>query len=87
MAVVAAFELQDLLSAGDAACEAQSGHGCLGAGADESDLVDRWNLVAEQFGKFDFEGGVDAEGHSFADGFADGIDDDGGAVTEDQRTP
>ena len=55
MAVVAAFEFQNLVAAGVTSRQAQGTHGGFGAGADHSNLFNRWHDFANFVGKLSFQ--------------------------------
>ena len=54
MAVVAAFEFDDLLAPGGTACEADRAHACFGARTHQTHHVDAGNQRDDGFGEFDF---------------------------------
>ena len=87
MAVVAAFEFDDFVASGEAAREADSGHGRFGAGADEAQPFDRRHDFGDFFGDDDFAFGGRAERQTAQRGFAHGFDDFGVRVSDNRRPP
>ena len=75
VAVVAAFELDDEVAAGEAARQTDGRHAGLGAGADEAQLLDGGKQRRDQFGEVGFAGVGGAEAGASAGGLADGLDD------------
>lgn len=62
VAVVAALELDDLVTAGESAGEADGGHGGFGAGVDHADFFDGGDPVGDEHGHFDLVDIRDAVG-------------------------
>jgi len=87
MPVVATGELDHLGPAGGAAGQPDRAHGRLGPRVDEADLVDRRNHPRDQFGKLHLGKGGGAEGGAPDDRRADGVQDLGVGMAEEQRTP
>ena len=87
MAVVAAFEFDDFVASGKAACEADGGHGRFGAGADEAQPFDGRHDFGDFFGDDDFAFSGCAERQTAQRGFAHGFDDFGVRVSDNRRPP
>ena len=87
MAVVAAFELDDFIAAGKAACETDGRHGGFGAGADQPQLFDAGHEFGNFFGDDDFALGGRAERQTAQRSFAHGLDDFGMRVSDNRRPP
>ena len=79
MAVVAAFELDDLVAAGEGAREAHRGHRRLGAGVDEAHELDRRHRVADEARQLDLELGRGAEAGAALGRLLQDLDDGGWA--------
>ena len=73
MAVVAAFELDDLVAAGIATGQANGAHGGFGAGVDHADHVHGRHQLADLVGHGDFGGGGGAEAQAVADRLIHGL--------------
>ena len=87
MAVVAAFELDDLLAAGGAARQADGAHAGFGARADQAHHVDAGDQLDDLFGQLDFALGGSAERESLEHRFLHRFHHRGVAVTQDHRAP
>lgn len=87
VAVVAAVELYDVVALGEAAGEADGGHGGLGAGGGHADFFDGGNPLADRFCHVDFVGVGDAEGDAVFGDLVDGVCDFDGGVAEDVWPP
>jgi len=87
VAVVAAVELDDLVAFGEAAGQADAGHGGLGAGVDHADFLDAGDPGGDELGHFHLVGIGDAEGEAVFGGFVDGVGEDGGGVAENVGAP
>ncbi len=87
MTVVAALELEDQIAAGEAAGEADGGHGGLGAAIDEADHLDGRHEGDDLFGQLDLFRGWRAVVCPFADGTFDGLGHVRVGMTQDQRPP
>ena len=87
VAVVAALELDDEVAAGEAAGEADGGHGGLGAGGDEAELLDGGKAADDEFGEVGFGGDGGSEAGAFGGGLLDGFDDRREGVAEDHGPP
>ncbi|KAF1852355.1 hypothetical protein Lal_00037083 [Lupinus albus] len=90
VAVVAAFELDDLVAPGGATGQAQRAHGGFGAGGDQADLFDGGHQLDDLFGHLDFSLGRCTEGQAACgcllyrlDHFRMGVADDGRAPGAD----
>ena len=87
VAVVAAVEFDDAVAPGEAAGEAETGHGGFGAAVAHADLLNGWDPVDDGAGHFDFPWIGDAEAEAEFGGFVDDIDEDVGGVAEDGGAP
>ena len=87
VAVVAAFEFDDLVASGESTGEADAGHGGFGAGVDHADFLDTRNPVGDDLGHLDFVWIGDAEGEAVLGGFVDGVGEASGGVPEDVGAP
>src|SRR5690606_28686056 len=87
VAVVAAFERDDLRASGCGASQADGCHGGFGAGADESYFLDGRQACGNRFGDFDFSFGGGAEGQAVNGGFLYGANDFRVCVAKDGGAP
>jgi len=87
MAVIAAFELDDSVTPGKAACEADRAHRRLGAGTDQPQHLDRRQQLADQLGHFDLTLGRCAERKATQRSLANRLHDGGVRVAGDCRPP
>src|SRR5690606_16730785 len=87
VAVVAALELDDLVAAGVAACQANRTHGRFGAGADHAHHVHRRHQLAHLLGHLYLDGGRCTKAQAVGNGVLYGSNDVGIAVTENQWAP
>jgi len=87
VAVVAAFEFDDLVAPGEAARQAQRGHGGFGAGVDHADFLDAGHPLANEARHFHFQRIWNAETDAVCRRFADGGEDDFRRVAEDGGAP
>ena len=87
VAVVAALELDDEVSAGKSAGEPDGGHACLGAGADEAQLFDGGKAAGDQFGEVGFGGDGGSEARATGGRLLDGLDHGREGVAEDHGPP
>ena len=87
VAVIAAFELDDEVAAGEAAGQADRGHGGFGAGVDQAHHFDGRDGIADGCGELDFGFGGRAETGADVERSVDGGEDLGMAVAEQQRAP
>ena len=87
MAVIAAFELDGQVAAGESPGYAQRAHGGFRAGIDQPDHLDGGNHLPHGFGEFDLLFGGRAEAGAARDGEVQGVEDDGMPVTQNQRSP
>ena len=87
MSVVAALELEDLVTAGGAARQADGAHRGLRAGRHQADLLDAGERVDDARGQPHLELGGCAERGPAAGRLDRGLDDLGPGVTEQQGTP
>ena len=87
MAVIAAFEFEDEVAFGEAAGEADTGHGGFGAAVDHADFLDGGDPIANGLGDGDFAEVRDTEADAAGGGVVDGGADDGWGVAEDGGAP
>ena len=87
VAVVAATKFEDVVALGDAAGEADGGHGGFGAAGDEADFFERGDGAIDEGGEFDFEFGGDAEAGAAGGLGGDGLRDLRIGVAEQERAP
>ena len=87
VAVVAAFELDDEVAAGESAGEADGGHAGFGAGSDEAELFDGGKAACDELGEVGFGGDGGSEAGAFGCGLLDGLDDGREGVAEDHGAP
>ena len=87
VAVVAAFKFYDFIAPGEAAGEADGGHGGFGAGVDHADFLDGGDPFGDEFGHFDLVGVGDTVGDAVFCGFVNGGGDDVWGVAEDVWAP
>ena len=87
MAVVAAFELDDLGASGGAARQADGRHGGLGAGADQAHLFQRRQAGDQRFGQLDLGLGGGAERQAVDGGVLHRAHDLGMRMAQDGRAP
>ena len=87
VAVVAAFELDDEVAAGESAGKTDGGHAGFGAGGDEAELLDGREAVSDELGEIGFGCDGGSEAGAFRGGLLDGFDDGGEGMAEDHGTP
>ena len=87
VAVVATFELDDALTPGGAARQAQCAHRGLGAGADQAQHFHAGHHLQDFFRQLDLALGRRAEGKAFTDGALHRVDHGRVAMAQDHRTP
>ena len=87
MAVIAAFELDGDVAAGEAAGDAQGAHGGCGAGVDQAHHLHGGHHGADGLGQFDFEFRGSAETGAAGQGFLNGVEDLRVAMADEQRAP
>ena len=87
VAVVAALELDDEVSACESASETDRRHAGLGAGADEAKLFDRREAACDQFGEVSLGRDGGSEACALGCGLLDGFDDGRKGVAEDHGAP
>src|SRR3546814_17928725 len=87
MAVIAAFELDDLGAAGKPACQPDGRHGGLGARTDQPNFLYGRDPRNDGFRDFYFGFGGSAEGQTVDGGFLYRTDDLGVGVTQNGRPP
>jgi len=85
--VIAAFELNDEVPAGEAARQTNGGHGGLRAGVDQAHHFHGGHSVADGFGELDLGLGGSAEAGSDAERALQGREDFGMAVAQEQGAP
>ncbi|MNG04104.1 hypothetical protein D3C84_872150 [compost metagenome] len=85
--MVAAFELDDAVAAGEATGQANGAHGRFGAGADHAHHFHRRHQRADQIGHLGFHLGRGAVGQAVLKLFAHGVQYVRVAVAENHRTP
>ena len=87
VAVVTAFELDDLAAPGKAARQADGAHGGLGAGTHQTHLLHGRHQLAQQLGHFQFARGRRAEAQATRRGFLHRLDHFRVGMAEDCRPP
>ncbi|MCY1414294.1 hypothetical protein D9M71_297410 [compost metagenome] len=87
MAVVAAFELDDAVAAGETTGQADGAHGGFGARADHAHHFHRWHDRADQVGHLGFHGRRCAVGQTVLQLLAHGLQYVRVAVAENHRAP
>ena len=87
VAVIAAFEFDDEVAAGEAARHPDGRHGGFGAGVHQAHHFDRRHGAANGLRQFDFPLGGSAETGSDGERAFDGRENRGVAMAEQQRTP
>jgi len=87
VAVVAAFELDDEVAAGESAGETDGGHAGLGAGGDKAEFFDGGEAASDEFGQICFGGDGGSKAGAFGSGLLDGFDYGGKGVAEDHWAP
>ena len=85
--VVATFELDDLVAAGESACETNARHRRFGPAIHHANFLDRGNPAANQLRHFHFIWIWNAKAHAALRGGTDGIDNNGRRVAENGRAP
>ena len=85
--VIAAFELDDLVPAGEAAGEPDARHGRFGAAVHHPHLLDRGHPFADQLGHLDFEWIWNSEADAPHHRFMDRIDHYARCMTQNRRAP
>ena len=87
VAVIAAFELDDLVAAGESARQPEAGHRRFGPAVDHPHFLDRRHPAADQLRHFHFERIGDSEADAARRRGADRVDHDLRRVPEDRRAP
>ena len=87
VAVVTAFELDDLLAAGGATRQAYGAHAGFGARADQAHHLDAGHEFDDFFGQFHLTFGGRAKAEAVQGGFLNGFEHGGVAVAQDHRAP
>src|SRR4051812_46418337 len=87
MSVITAFEFHNVLAIRVRAREANRGHRCFRARADEADLLDRWHRLDDEFSKFGLKRSGSAEAGAVAGSNGDRFHHRRKRVTEDERSP
>ena len=87
VAVIAAFELDGEIAAGEAARQAQRAHGRFGAGVHQPHHFHRGHGLRDQLGQFDFALGGRAEAGAGFEHLAQRVDHRRRAMAQQQRSP
>src|SRR4051794_22591015 len=87
MAVVAAFELDNLIATGEPARESDARHGGVGAAVHHAHLLDGWHPTADQFCHLHFERSWNAKANAASGGFSDCGDHYFRRVAKDRWAP
>ena len=87
VAVIAAFEFDGEIAAGESARHAQSAHGGFGAGVDQAHHFHGRNDLRDQLGQFDFVPGGRAEAGAGFENLAQRVDHRRRAMAQEQRPP
>ena len=87
VSVIAALELHDVLALGAGAGQSNCGHGRFRPGTDEADFLHMRERREHEFGEVGFRRRGRSEAGAVAQGCAQGLDDHGCGVAENQRSP
>ena len=87
VAVIAAFELDGEVAAGESARHAQRAHGGFGAGVDQAHHLHGRNDLRDQLGELDFALGGRAEAGAGFENIAQSVDDLRRTMAQQQRPP